>query len=266
MVGRSVDGAIRFRKVNDTTGFSGKRLVEALESAYLSQNAESHPDKFTQKKTFSPSSVGYGNATCPRYWHIAFDGADFVSTNDGKSIAVMANGTAAHARIQGALKESGFLVAEEVEVKLSDPPIRGYMDCMIRMDDDTVVGEIKTTSEQIFALKQVSMKPSPNHLLQILIYMKATGKKKGFLLYENRNDLSILIIEVDFNERNEKILEDALEWMRMVYANWEAQELPKRPFRSQTVKVCMNCPVNKVCWEELPEGTVKLPKMEVPTI
>lgn len=260
---RTIDGTIRFRKVNDSEGFNAKKLVDALESGYLIQR---RPSKFTQKKTFSPSSIGYGNATCPRYWYIAFDGAEFVENGDGLGVAVMANGTAAHSRIQKALKDSGVLVAEEVEIKLADPPVRGYMDVMIRIDDEVVVGEIKTTSDQIFTAKRTSMKPSPNHLFQILIYMKATGKQKGFLMYENRNDLNILVLEVDFSEANEAILENALEWMRLVYKSWQDRELPKRAFRAQTVKVCQNCPVNKVCWEELPDGDVKLPKMEIPVL
>lgn len=262
-MGRSLDGTIRFRKVADDTGFTPTKLVDALNAGYLTQR---RPDKWTQKKTFSPSSIGYGHAVCPRYWYLAFDGGDFVENGDGMGVAIMANGTAAHARIQGALKAAGVLIAEEVEIKLADPPIRGFMDVLIRIDDDTVVGEIKTTSENIFNAKRTSGKPSANHLFQILIYMKATGRKKGFLLYENRNTLEVLVIEVDFSEANEAILENALDWMRMVYKAWQDREFPTRPYRSQTVKVCANCPLNKVCWEDNPEGDVKLPKMEVPSL
>lgn len=257
---RAIDGTIRFRKVDPNKGFSGEKLIKALEGAYLQQK---RPNKFTKKVTFSPSSIGYGHAVCPRYWYLAFTGADFVETNDAKSVAVMDSGTAAHSRIQKSLKIAGILDAEEVEIKLNDPPIRGYVDVLLTVDGEKVVGEIKTTSQEIFTLKQVSMKPSPNHLFQILIYMKATGRKKGVLLYENRNDLSVLAMEIDFNEKNEKILEDALEWMRMVYKAYEESDLPKRPYRSQTVKICQNCPLNKVCWEETPEGETKYPKMEV---
>lgn len=261
-MGRSLDGAIRFRKVVEEEGFTGTKLIDALNEGYL---VSRRPTKHTQKKTFSPSSIGYGHATCPRYWYIAFDGAEFVENGDGMGVAVMASGTAAHARIQGALKDAGVLVAEEVEIKLADPPVRGYMDVLVRVGGETVVGEIKTTGEAIFNAKRTSMKPSPNHLLQILIYMKATGKERGFLLYENRNTLEVLVIEVDFTEANETILENALDWMRQVYKSWENRDFPMRPFRAQTVKVCMNCPLNKVCWEELPEGDSKLPKMEIPT-
>lgn len=260
---RSIDAGLRFRRINPGTNTLGEKLVKALESGYLAQRRE---DKWTQKKTFSPSSIGYGHAVCPRYWFLAFTGGDFVESTDAKGVAIMDNGTTAHARIQKALGLAGVLADEEVEITLSDPPIRGFMDVLIYIDDEFVVGEIKTTSDDIFTLKKTSMKPSPNHLFQILIYMKATGRKKGFLLYENRNTLDVLVIEVDFTEENEAILEEALDWMRSVYSAFEEGTLPKRPFRSQTVKVCQNCPLNKVCWEDNPEGVTKLPKMTVPTL
>lgn len=263
MVGRTVDGGIRFRKAEATDGFSTDKVIKALEAGYLAQRRE---DKWTQKKSFAPSSLAYGKGVCPRYWYLAFDGNEFVETNDALSIPVMAHGTTAGVRIANAFRESGTLVADEVEVIMSDPPIRGFIDVIVRIGTDTVIGEIKTTSQEIFNLKTISNKPSPAHLLQILIYLKATGKEKGFLLYENRNTLEVLVIPVEFNQTNEKILEDVFEWMRLVHKSWEDRVLPKRPYRSQTVKVCADCPLNKVCWEETPEGDVKLPKMEIPTL
>lgn len=260
---RTIDGEIRFRKPDDSDGFSTKKIVQILESGYLTQKRE---DKWTQKKTFAPSSFAYGQGTCPRYWYLAFEGNDFVETNDAKSVPVMANGTAAGIRIANAFRDAGVLVADEVEINLTDPPIRGFIDVIVRVGSDTVIGEIKTTSDDIFTAKRVSMKPSPAHMLQILTYLKATGKKKGFLLYENRNSLDVLVIEVDFDEKNEKILEEAFDWFRSVYKAWEDRTLPMRPFRNQQVKVCLNCPVNKVCWEEKPNGDVKLPKMEIPVL
>lgn len=178
----------------------------------------------------------------------------------------MANGTTAGIRIADAFRDAGVLISDEVEITLKDPPIRGFIDVIVRIGKDVVIGEVKTTSDQNFTLKRVSMKPSPAHLLQILTYLKATGKKKGFLLYENRNTLDVLIIEINFDEKNEKILEDAFNWFRLVYKAWEDQTLPMRPFRNQEVKLCQACPVNKVCWEDKPDGDVKLPKMEIPVL
>lgn len=262
MITRSIDGQIRFRKANEAEEFSSQKVIEALEAGYLAQKRD---DRWTQKTTFAPSSFAYGKGVCPRFWYLAFEGNHFVETNDALSIPVMANGTAAGQRIANAFREAGALISDEVEVKLADPPIRGFLDVIVRIAGEVVIGEIKTTADNIWQAKRISMKPSPAHLLQILTYLKATGKKRGFLLYENRNTLEVLVIPINFDEKNEAILENAFEWFRKVYKAWEDKTLPRRPFRSQAVKVCQACPLNKVCWEEKPEGTVKIEKMEVPT-
>jgi CRISPR/Cas system-associated exonuclease Cas4 (RecB family) len=261
MSNREIKQGMLFKKKGQT--FDPQKLSGMLEEAYL---ARRRPSGFTKKETFSPSSIGYGHGTCPRYWYLAFNGGNFVETTDALGVANMAYGTDAHSRIQKLFKEMDILVDEEVEIKLTDPPIRGYLDVLIRWGEEVVVGEIKTTREESFVFRKTTGKPMATHLIQVLIYMKATGKKKGFLLYENKNDQTFCIIPVDFNQTNEEILENVFEWLRLVRKTWEEQTLPARPFRSQNGKVCQACPLNKVCWEDEPEGTIKIAKMEVPKI
>lgn len=255
---REIISALKYRRPLE--GFDTHKLSKALEEAYLLQRKES---KHVQKYSFSPSSIGYGNGTCPRYWHLSFTGAVRMDTVDALGIANMANGSAAHDRWQKIFEDAEILVAKEVEINLQDPPIRGFLDVMIRWEDDVLIGEIKTARQESYIVRESSMKPSPNHLLQILIYMKATNKKRGFLLYENKNTQEFLIIPVEMNKKNEKILNDALAWMREVWQNFQdGGGLPKRPFTKKST-VCKSCPLWDVCWTELPEGTVDIPAMEV---
>lgn len=245
------------------TALDVKELNAIIESGYLTHV---RPNEVVKKTSFAPSSIGYdGNGRCPRYWYMAFEGK-YVSeeTTDAMGMATMLNGRDAGERIANIIGDAGSLVATEVEVKLSDPPIRGYIDALVRVGDEVVVGEIKTTRQEIFVLRQNTMKPLPYHLYQLLIYMKATNKKKGFLLYENRNDLSFLIIPIEWSDRYEKILEDALDWLREVRANWEAEgdTLPKRPF-TQKSKQCKQCPLFNECWNNLGEGIVEIKPMAV---
>jgi CRISPR/Cas system-associated exonuclease Cas4 (RecB family) len=95
--------------------------------------------------------------------------------------------------------------------------------------------------------------------------MKATGKKRGFFFYENRNTQEFLIIPVNLTQKNKDILENALEWMRKVYKSWEEKEEPKRPFQKRN-KICKNCPLYINCWEQRDNGTVDIEVMEVPKI
>ena len=256
---RDMNKGVNFR----TSSFNVDALNKMIESGYMTHV---RAPEVIKKTTFAPSSVGYdGNSRCPRYWYMAFEGKYTAKENtDAMGMATMLNGRDAGERIANIIGDAGALVATEVEVKIEDPPIRGYIDALVRIDDEIVVGEIKTTRQEIFVLRQNTMKPLPYHLYQLLIYMKATNKTKGFLFYENRNDLSYLIIPVEWNDRYEKILEDAFDWLREVRANWEAEgdTLPKRPF-TQKSKQCKICPLFDECWNNLGEGTVEIKPMAV---
>jgi hypothetical protein len=50
------------------TKLDAKKYRLALGKAYL---AGKNGIQFTTKKTFSPSTVGYGYGKCPRYWNLA---------------------------------------------------------------------------------------------------------------------------------------------------------------------------------------------------
>jgi CRISPR/Cas system-associated exonuclease Cas4 (RecB family) len=246
-------------------------IAQAIEKGLLAQGRPSQD--FTQKKTFSPSSIGYGHGTCPRFWFIAFNGTENWQDNvDAMGIANMGVGSMVHEYIQTALKSSGFLVEEELEIKLQDPPVRGYLDAIVEWNGEELVCEIKTTRQETFFSKEVSGKPSPNHLIQILLYLKATEKKRGFLLYVNKNDQSLLVIPVEMDEANAELLEKVLGWLRITREAYDNDTLPMIPFtRARTAgeptnNICRQCPVQKDCFGKYPAGVVDLPLMEVPAL
>lgn len=255
---RDIVANLKFRKESTAGGFTAEKLEQAIERGYMAQARE---NKFTTKKTFAPSSIGYGHGTCARYWYQAFNGADFVETVDALGVANMSNGSAAHARLEKVLEDAGVLVAAEIKMELKDPPIFGYIDALVKIDGETVVGELKTTRSEAFQWRVSTNKPAGNHLYQILIYMKATGKNKGFMFYENKNDQTFLVIPVEMNEKNKAILEEALDWLRKVRKNWEdAQEnedknvnIPQRPWTKRN-KICRGCPLFDKCWPETGEA------------
>lgn len=258
---RDIVVGLKFRKPT-AKGLDGAAIAQMFEDGYL---ASRRPSKWTQKKTFSPSSIGGYNGVCPRYWYLAFEGNMFEEKTDALGVATMANGTAAHDRLQKALELGGNLIASEVEITLQDPPIRGFLDAIVNWDGEEVVGEFKTTRSESFVFKQTTGKPAANHLIQLLIYLRATGKQRGFILYENRNDQTVVVIPVEMNETNEKILDDVLEWLRTVRKAWEDKTIPKPVFRKNN-KICKACPLENVCWNQAPSGEVDIPKMGVPKI
>lgn len=267
---------LKFKKSSNP--FDVEKLSRSIENAYLAQR---RPAGELTKKTFAPSGIGYGHNRCARYWYQAFNGANFEDTVDAVGVANMSNGSFTHERVQKIFEETGLLVEQEREVKLESPPIRGFVDVIIKMDGEEVVGEIKSTNSRAFSFRQNSMSPSINHLYQILIYLKATGINKGFMYYENKDDQTFLIIPVTLNERNEKIINDAFEWLRRVRKNWEDGEgtnshIPQRAFTRKSVS-CKGCPLYRTCWPvdsdgqpdeitEVPMSDVVIEAMAVPKI
>lgn len=253
---RDIVKGLYFRK--QPAEFDVSELSQAIEAGYLLKRRTGR----SQKYTFAPSTIGYGHGTCSRYWYLAFEGGDVIDDTDALGIANMAYGTQAHERIQGLMKDVDILIDSEIEVKMADPPIRGFVDALIKWKGQRVVGEIKTTRQEIFLHRQATMKPSANHLFQILIYMRITDCKYGFLLYENKNSQEFLIIPVKMTAENAAILDKCLDWLRTVRKAWEDKTVPERCFTKKS-KICKNCPFYNYCWNGAPEGTVDIPKMEV---
>ncbi|CAB4146031.1 cas4, CRISPR-associated protein Cas4 [uncultured Caudovirales phage] len=250
---RKIIGNLKFQKPLEG-GFDANEFAKIMEEAYGGSKKKA---VFTQKKTFSPSTIGYGHGNCPRYWFIAFTGADFEEQFDSMARANMDNGSGAHDRIQKAMDKTGMVIQTEREIKSDSPPIRGFADVIIEWEGKEVVGEIKTAKDESYSLRRAEMKPSPNHLLQILTYMKINKSEQGFMFYENKNTQEFLIIPINMNEKNEKIINNTFDWLNKVYNSYQESLLPNRVFL-KTSYACTNCPVKKTCWKELSDGDVEI--------
>lgn len=252
---------LRFRKVKPEEDIL-EWLQNELEQAYLSEVGE---PKFIQKKTFSPSSIGYGHGRCARYWYLAFDGNVFTPKTDARGMAIMMNGSKTHDRIQEVLTKRGTLATTEVEIKIESPPIRGYLDGQIKLPngEELPVIEIKSANTNAFDARRVSNKPSDYHLLQLLIYLKATGAKRGVFLYEHKDTQDTLFLLVNLDEENDHLIEGVFEWLREVRKAWEDQTPVARPVKRRDAVLCKSCPLYNPCWNEVEDGEVKIPVMEV---
>jgi len=255
-MGRELVTNLKFKK--HVSGFNPAELSKLIDAAYLEGK---NTAKFMQKTTFSPSTVGYGHGNCARYWFIAFTGTEFNDTFEANSVANMANGTAAHERLQKLFEKTGVLKETEREILKNDPPVRGFADLILDWEGKEVIGEIKTTKDEAYLFRQNSMKPSQNHLLQILIYMDVSEAEEGFLMYENKNNQEVLILPVKMSESNREFLEEVYTWMREVRSMYDSGEAPKRPFRKNN-QICTNCPVRNTCFE-MEDGEKLIPVLKL---
>ena len=197
---------------------------------------------------------------CPRYWAYAFSGADFADDADAYAVANMSNGTLSHERIQKAMKDSGVMVEDEVKIINDDPPIFGFADGMLMWEDEPLVAEIKTMREESFSYRKNTNKAPVYHLEQILLYMKVLKMAKGVLIYESKNSHELHIIPVEVKPEYIEWVDHAFAWMKAVRKMWEDEQLPMKPYRSNS-KVCKGCPVKDTCFAG-PKGDVKLLPLE----
>ena len=238
-----------------------EKLTKIIEAAYHTYNET----RDRQKTSFAPSKIGYGEGKCPRYWYIAFDGAEFVDKNDPLGTATMRTGIAAHDRLGELLERSELDVTGlEVELRHDDPPIFGYIDATINRSGEEVIGEIKTTRSEAFRARQAKMTAPDYHLIQILIYMYLRGAESGFFMYENKNTHELLIIPVYMDDENREYVEEVFEWMRMVRKSWADRILPENPYRSNA-KECKRCPLREVCFDpdQYGKGDVRIEPLKL---
>jgi CRISPR/Cas system-associated exonuclease Cas4 (RecB family) len=231
-------------------------LIEKIQSGYLVDRGPKHQ----KKKSFSPSSIAYGHGECPRYWYLAFDGAEFADDADAYAVANMSNGTLSHDRIQTAMEKSGILKEKEVKVIYDDPPIFGFADGVIDWNSYDYPIEIKTMREESFQYRKTSNEPPDYHLIQLLIYMKIMNKDKGLFVYESKNSHELHIIPVELKPEYAEWLDKAFQWMRDVRSAWTDQTLPIKPYRSNS-KICKNCPVKSTC-DNAGKGVLKISPLE----
>lgn len=232
------------------TPYDLEKLSKVLDASYS--------DSFTideeiQKKTFSPSVIGYGSGTCPRRWVLAFRGAEWFQKHSSQSVDNMETGTDAHARIQANLQNSKLKVIIEQELLVEDPPVRGFVDAIIEdFNGVNLVIEIKTTRTEAWNARRAKNKGPSYQVLQLLLYLYFLGEEYGVLLYEDKNDHQKLLIPVQMTEKNREAVEKVVEWMREVHKAYKEDKLPTNPFRSNS-KICKECPVQKWCFNQ-PEG------------
>jgi len=240
------------------TKIDAKKLRLAIGRAYLDgKNGIS----FKKKTTFSPSTVGYGYGTCPRYWSMAFTGTDFKDSFNAQGMAAMESGTQAHERIQGAMQRANLVKEIEREVKLDNPPIRGFADLILEVDGEEIVGEIKTIKAEGFDIRKDTSTGSDSHVVQLLIYLKALGLNEGFFLYENKNSHEIAVIPIVMSEENKVYADYIFDWMKEVYAAWQDKKEIKRPFKENDYK-CNYCPIKDSCWSA-EDGDYEIKPLEV---
>ena len=233
-------------------------LIDKIQYGYIAKRIP----KFTTKKTFAPSTIAFSHGECPRYWYLAFEGAEFTDNADAYGGANMTAGTKSHERIQQAMEDAGILIDSEFKVTSNDPPIFGFGDVILDWGGEELLGEIKTMPNEGFEYRKAAGKPKVGHLVQLLIYMKIMNRTRAVLIYENKNNHELLILPVEVTPGGYAVqwVNQAFEWMKTVRKSWEDKKLPEKNYRSNS-KICKTCPLRATC-DLAGKGDVKILSLE----
>ena len=219
-----------------------KAVIAKIESGYIPAEQE----LYKRKKSFSPSTLVWGNGKCPRYWYLAFEGGQFIESRSATEYANMLNGTAAHERLQQAMEAAGMLVAKEIEVVYNNPPVFGFCDADIKIDDEPVLVEIKTTKQESFSYRKTANNAAKYHLEQLLMYMYMLNRPKGILLYESKDNHELFAVLVEWTEERKQWILYLFSWLKETHMAWRNKQIPKKTYRANS-KVCKNCPLKAEC-------------------
>lgn len=227
--------------VVESQPLSGSDLEEMLCDGIDQSLSKRNEPVYKKMEYFRPSTTNQ----CSRFWYYMFDGVTYTPSFSPQTYRIFDNGHAVHDRLYSYFRDMGILVAEEIPLSNDDPPIKGTADGIIDLDGHKLI-ELKSISAEGFQYREMSHKPSDDHVRQANIYMHCLDLKSGFVIYENKNNQRILPIYI---ERDDVFLNKLFNKYRKFYQNYIEGTIPDRPYKRSS-KHCANCDLASQCWSE----------------
>jgi len=202
------------------------------------------------------------------------------STIPPDRMGIMEVGKIVEEWIVNKVKHSGNLIAEQLRVEAPEYEASGKVDLIIDEGGRPILYEIKSTNSFSFKYKLKSKEPQPQHKLQALFYLwrlRKTGHSElpevnfsnieGRIIYVSRDDLSRLIIPVNYSDAAVNSIVGQLE---VLNSSWKNDELPPVPepiiYDAERGKwginwVCDFCAYHELCagrnWRARAEQEIK---------
>jgi CRISPR/Cas system-associated exonuclease Cas4 (RecB family) len=238
-------------KHSDESSINLNEIIDKIHDGYEHKKGP----YFAKRTGFTPSGLTYGAGKCPRMWYLWFEGNEAENTNTWYEVANMDSGSDRHTRIETAMENAGILVTKEAQLKYENPTISGKTDAVIKWNDQNILTEIKTKTDEGF---QRTKKPANYHIEQLLIYMKIMKQAFGILIYENKNNHEMLMFPIRLNQKYKDFVNYFFDWMKSGEAAFKEGKLPENPYRVKyNSRDCKGCMFLKVC-QTKPVGDIKI--------
>ena len=123
---------------------------------------------------------------------------------------------------------------------IEDIRFGGRFDDLVRHEDQEILIEKKSCASLYYI--EAANKPHHHHLVQLMLYIKALGLNKGYIIYIEKNTLKTKTFEVEYDA---KLLFEAIARASLVQECLDTNTLPdKKPLGSWQ---CKFCPHKKEC-------------------
>jgi CRISPR/Cas system-associated exonuclease Cas4 (RecB family) len=229
------------KAIVDSEPLTGSQLEDLLIEKIDQHLQERNEPVYKKVDYFRPSSTNQ----CATYWWYMFNGVEYTPSFSPQTYRIFDNGHRVHDRLYEYFRGLGILVEEEFPVSNDDPPIQGTADGIIDLDGHKLI-ELKSISAEGFQYRQLSHKPSDDHVRQANLYMHCLNLDSGFVIYENKNNQQILPIYI---ERDDVFLDKLFKKYRKIYKAVQDGVKPDRPYK-RTSKHCARCDLADLCWSE----------------
>ncbi len=177
-------------------------------------------------------------ARCPRAVYFSFKTDERIPFDDVMS-RVFDRGSETHKNLLSVLYELGVLEDSEVRIPENNL-VSGRVDGILKIDNERYLLEIKTIKDFGFQ-KLIEQGPIKAHIDQIQLYLYFLKLKKGFLLYENKDNQILKEYSVSLSLPYAEKLIFKLKRLKFLIDNDILPEKTKETWQ------CKNCPFREIC-------------------
>lgn len=150
-------------------------------------------------------------------------------------------GNSIHEKLVTILEKTGVVTAKEIDIPVNDYKIHGRIDALLEINGEKIILEIKSIANYGF----ISLKePKREHVYQLQLYLFFFNIKKGFLLYESKDNQNLIQFEMKLNINTVK---RALKSILKIEEYIKNNEVPPRDFLKNSWQ-CKSCPYRDHCY------------------
>lgn len=210
---------------------AGERIVEAIKEGLRRIWEKESEEHEWRPGRYYPSHIGY---CLRRQFYTYLEGEEPTP----EQLAILATGRGVHRIVVDSLRESGRVKIERVEERVSmritdEAELAGRVDILVaEVDGGRVIVEVKSTSK-------IPSSPHPHHLMQIQVYLRATGLERGVLVYWDKRRGAIKAFNVD---RDDDVFKRVVDRVVKLHDNIKRGEPPpKEAFLEGRFWECDSC-------------------------